>query len=107
MKIEVRGPTFSGSDALRAHAERRLGSALGRFDAYVVRATVRLSDQNGPRGGVDKRCHVSLTVQGAGRTRAIELDERSDDAYAALDRAADRVGETVSRAVTRRRRTRG
>ena len=107
MKIEVRGPTFSGSEALRSHAERRLGSALGRFDAYVLRATVRLSDQNGPRGGVDQRCHVSLTVKGPGRTRAIELDERSDDAYAALDRAADRVGETLARAVTRGRRARG
>lgn len=103
MKIEVRGPTFSGSDALRAHAQRRLGVALGRFGAHVVRATVRLTDLNGPRGGVDKRCHVSLRVRRGGRTHAIELDERSHDAYAALDSAADRVGEALSRAMDRAR----
>lgn len=106
MKIEVRGPTFSRSDALRAHAERRFGAALGRFQTHVVRTTVRLTDVNGPRGGVDQRCRVSLTVRRGVGSRAIELDERSDDAYAALDRAADRVGEALSRAVDRGRRGR-
>jgi putative sigma-54 modulation protein len=85
MKIEVRGPTFSRSDALRAHAERRLGAALGRFQTHVARATVRLTDVNGPRGGVDQRCRVSLTVR---------------------HRAADRVGAALSRAVDRDRRGR-
>lgn len=102
MKIEVRGPTFSGSDALRAHAQRRRRRA--RALRRAGDAGHRPSDRpERPRGGVDKRCHVSLRVRRGGRTHAIELDERSHDAYAALDGAADRVGRPVPRGMDRAR----
>lgn len=45
---------------LRDLAERRVRFVLRRLSRLVPRAEVQLSDLNGPRGGVDKRCQVEL-----------------------------------------------
>jgi len=51
---------------LREVAERRLRFAIRRLTWLVPRAKVRLSDVNGPRGGVDKRCQVEFKTHGIG-----------------------------------------
>ena len=51
---------------LRGVAERRLRFVLRRLTWLVPQAEVRLSDVNGPRGGIDKRCQVELKTDGAG-----------------------------------------
>jgi hypothetical protein len=45
---------------MRETAQRRLRFVLRRLSWLVPRACVRLSDVNGPRGGIDKRCRVEL-----------------------------------------------
>ena len=54
------------ADGLREIAERRVRFVLRRRTSWVPRATVRLSDVNGPRGGLDKRCQVVLQTAGGG-----------------------------------------
>ena len=49
---------------LRDFAERRLRFVLRRLAWLVVHAKVRLADDNGGRGGVDKRCHIELKTDG-------------------------------------------
>ena len=51
---------------LRALTERRVRFVLRRLGWMVSRAEVRMSDVNGPRGGVDKRCQVELRTDGTG-----------------------------------------
>jgi len=51
---------------LRDLAVARLQFVMRRFSWLVPRARLRLSDVNGPRGGVDKRCQVELNTDGAG-----------------------------------------
>jgi hypothetical protein len=60
MKIQIRKRRVEVSDALRAYVERRLGFALGRFGDRLGPITVRFSDVNGHRGGVDKRCQIHV-----------------------------------------------
>ena len=55
MQIEIHAHDFLLTEGLRAHVERRFQFAMSRFQNYVLRVSVRLSDINGPRGGVDKR----------------------------------------------------
>ena len=38
--------------------ERRVRFVLRRLGWMVPRAEVKMSDVNGPRGGIDKRCQV-------------------------------------------------
>jgi hypothetical protein len=51
---------------LRDLTERRVRFVLRRLGWMVPRAEVQMSDVNGPRGGVDKRCQVELRTDGAG-----------------------------------------
>ena len=60
MKIQIRKRRVEVSDTLRAYVERRLGFALGRFGDRLGPITVRFSDVNGHRGGVDKRCQIHV-----------------------------------------------
>jgi hypothetical protein len=51
---------------LRDLTERRVRFVLRRRSWMVSRVEVQMSDVNGPRGGVDKRCQVELRTDGAG-----------------------------------------
>src|SRR4051812_10993910 len=62
MQLEMRGVNYVLSDGLKDYIERRLRFTLGRFPARIDRLTVRLSDVNGPRGGIDKRCRIALVL---------------------------------------------
>ena len=64
MKIDIQTHGFTLTDALRTQTERRLRFAFGGLGARVGRVGVRLTDENGPRGGVDKRCALRITVPG-------------------------------------------
>ena len=103
MKIDFRVRGLEDPSALREQVERRLQFALGRFGHEVARVTVRLCDENGPRGGVDKRCH--LTVRGP-RLATVVIDERNSVAEAAVDLAAGRASRAVARLLDRRREAR-
>ncbi|MFT3917213.1 MAG: HPF/RaiA family ribosome-associated protein [Anaeromyxobacteraceae bacterium] len=98
MEIEVRAMGMPVTEGMRAHVERRLAFALDRFGNRVARVTVRVADVNGPRGGPDKACRVNAALRTGHR---VHIDERDLDAYAAIDRAAHRLGHTVARRLER------
>lgn len=89
--FETRDPQAAG---LRQLAVTRLQFVLRRVRWLVPRATVRLTDLNGPRGGVDKRCQVELDTDGNGKVviQAVARDWRS-----ALDNALGRAARTLLR----------
>lgn len=103
MRIQVRFRGLVPSDVLRQYAVRRIHLQLSRFDTEIREVIVRLSDINGPRGGVDSRCQ--LTVRGR-RLANVFVSELSDNAHAALDMAVDRLGYAVTRALERAREAR-
>lgn len=99
MVLDIRCNGLKTSEAIREHTERRLHFALGRFP-FVSRATVRLGDVNGPRGGIDKCCRITLSLAGGNRVTIEDVDR---DLYVAVDRATERAGRVAGR---RRARTR-
>lgn len=94
MRTEVIGRGVEVDRATRERVGRRLGFALGRFGDRVGRVAVHLIDLNGPRGGVDKRCRVVAEVLGRG---PVVVEDTNASLTAAIDRAADRVGQAVRR----------
>lgn len=98
MKLDIRGHHLKVTDALQAYIERQLQFALSRFGARVSHVTVRVTDLNGPRGGVDKQCRMAAAVPSSGHIRAEVIDA---DLYTAIDRAADRIGRAVARELHR------
>lgn len=79
---------------LRAVAVRRLRFALRRLGWLVPRARVLLSDVNGPRGGVDKRCQIEFRTA---RDGTVVITSMSRDWHGALDAAIARASRVLVR----------
>ncbi|MCE2998516.1 MAG: HPF/RaiA family ribosome-associated protein [Betaproteobacteria bacterium] len=84
---------------VRSSAEERVRFVMRRLVQRVSRAVVLLSDINGPRGGVDKCCQVTLKTEGKGVLviRTLAADWRS-----ALDQALQRAVRLLTRVWQRR-----
>ena len=63
MQVVVESPEPQAAE-MRALAERRVRFSMRRLSWLVPRVKVYLSDVNGPRGGIDKRCQVQLLADG-------------------------------------------
>lgn len=96
--VRVFGAALHDQD--RDEIARRLGMRLGKFASSIERISVRLSDVNGPRGGVDHRCVVKVVLSGLPSV----VVERTDAALPrAIDAAIAGAAAAVRRAVQRRR----
>ncbi len=100
MHITIQSHGFVLTGALRAYVEQRLRMALGWSAGRLRRLVVRLSDINGPRGGLDKRCKIEVHLSGA---RTVVIQDTEADLYCAIDRAAERADRAVVRQVERQR----
>jgi len=73
---------------------------LTRHSDRIQRVVVRLGDENGPRGGVDRFCRIQVHLLDA---PVAVIDDLGADLYAVIDRAADRVGRVVVKHLDRSR----
>ncbi len=94
MQTDIHARGFSMTDAIENHVHRRLGFNFSYASNRVRRVHVRLSDLNGPRGGVDKRCLVEVRLEGL---PVVVVEDIQSDMYTAIDRAVGRAARTVSR----------
>jgi len=101
MQLQIHAKDFSLTDALRKHVVSRLHFDLARFQPAVRKVEVHLSDVNGPRGGLDKRCQVRVRL--ASHSDVV-IEDTEADLYHAVDRAVGRSARTVSRRLERARR---
>ncbi|MDP3798651.1 MAG: HPF/RaiA family ribosome-associated protein [Polaromonas sp.] len=108
MNFDIQSLGFPITAALADHARRRLRFVLTRHSDRIQRVVVRLGDENGPRGGVDKFCRIQVYLSDA---PVAVIEDIGPDLYAAIDRAADRVGRVIVKHLDRsrigRRRGRG
>ena len=79
---------------MRELADRRVRFVLRRLGWLVPRAEVQMSDVNGPRGGIDKRCQVELRTDGAG---TVVVASVAKDWRTALDEALRRAERLLAR----------
>jgi ribosome-associated translation inhibitor RaiA len=86
----------------------RVSFVLRRQAWLISQAVVRLTDVNGPRGGVDKRCVVEVVSD---KSRRVVVTASASDWRAALDLALDRAVALLNRlrqrGLSRRRETGG
>lgn len=94
MLIAIHCRGFPLTDAIEDHVHNRLGFALARGGSRVGRVVVRLSDLNGPQGGIDKRCLIEIRLDGL---PTVVVEDVESDLYTAIDRAVGRAGRTVMR----------
>jgi hypothetical protein len=82
------------------YIRRKLGARLAKFARSIDRVSIRLSDLNGPRGGVDQVCCVKVLLAGLPSVVVIRRDATP---RAALDAALHAIEHAVHGIVGRRR----
>ncbi len=84
MNVEIEG--LAGNRALRSRILAQMDKILSRMNSKPGTAVVNFTDINGPKGGVDKRC--GLTVRLPGR-RTVHVEEIATSRPLAFTAAAD------------------
>jgi ribosome-associated translation inhibitor RaiA len=95
--IRAVGTPLKTSD--KDYLRRKLGRKLGKFVPAVERASVRMEDVNGPKGGIDKQCRIKVVLKGL---PSVLVEERSHSVQAAMDLALTRAEYAVRQAMKRR-----
>jgi putative sigma-54 modulation protein len=98
MNVKIRCADFELTEAIRAHAERRLAFAVSRWSDQLSDIQVRLEDINGPRGGDDKICRIQMRLKGHGEH---VVEAHDSDLYQAIGIASERAGRKLERALSR------
>ena len=65
MQIQVQaGSRVGGGASLIENVTAEVEAALERFSAHITHIEVHMSDENGSKGGKDKRCVVEARMEG-------------------------------------------
>jgi len=99
MQLDIRRQGIEIDEAAKARLLRRLDFALGRLGEHVMRVWVHLADENGPRGGIGKRCRILVRLQ---QLPDVLIEDRDADLNVLLDRTVNRAGLAVRRELGRR-----
>ncbi len=94
MKVRLTAHGIELSAELRDYVTRRVHFGLGRFAGRIKSLSVRLTDINGPRGGIDKCCDIRVH---AGLSQKVVVRERQATIHAAVAVAMERVERAVKR----------
>ncbi len=96
MSVSITDRSNLLNDEMRELAERRLLFALSRFDSRIDSVDLVVEDENGPRGGIDKSCRVTVTLR---RAAGVIISDKDSDLARCLSRVAERAGRSVARAI--------
>jgi ribosomal subunit interface protein len=101
MKVLLRGVHLDLTAGLRAYVEEHLVSHIERYaDDEASEIDISLVDTNGPKGGVDKECRVTVRMPGLS---SVHVTEAADSLFAAIDAVRDRLENAIKRTLDRRR----
>jgi len=79
---------------------RKLGMKLGKFASSIERVSVRISDANGPKGGVDQVCRIKVVLSAL---PSVLVERRNAALPLAIDEAIRTAALAVRGRVRRRR----
>jgi putative sigma-54 modulation protein len=100
MRFELRTPGVDVGERFEQRVSRKLQLALSRFARVIRGVFVTVSDENGPKGGMDKTVRLRL-VTDIGPAIVIERTETS--AERAVGVAVESAVQSVARQVSRQR----
>jgi putative sigma-54 modulation protein len=94
MKLDIRFRGFTPAVAIKDKVKDRVKFHLERFEQRLTGVLVRVADVNGPKGGPDKRCQVTVHAGSAGTSTIVTTGATSE---VAVDDALTRVAEALHR----------
>ncbi|MBA2660933.1 MAG: HPF/RaiA family ribosome-associated protein [Bradymonadaceae bacterium] len=100
MRIDIHASGFALTDSIETHLQRRIAFALDRLRGRIRCVSVKLSDINGSRGGIDKRSQLQVQLTDASDVVVADVQR---DLYVAMTRAVDRAAAAIVRRLGRLR----
>ncbi len=91
------------SQRMKRFIQQRLDTTLKTFRSRIDSIHVRLSDENGPRGGVAHRCGIDLMLIPSG---SLHVTGQGDDGYLATRNALQRLKRVLARRIDQKCRGR-
>lgn len=102
MRILIHSRYLTSDTELRSRAEEALKAALEPVEASLMWADLYMTDENGPRGGPDKRCRVVAHL----RTGPVVVTRTGTNPIATVSSAGLRCRRLVRSRLARRRHRR-
>ena len=99
MNLFVRSSNVALTQPIRTYIDRRVRMVMSRFGRKIARVSVRISDVNGPRGGVDKLCRIEARFWGR---IPVVVEDVAANLPQAIDRSIRRMGRAVARVAAKR-----
>ena len=92
MVIDIRG--IAGNRLLRARVRKQMSGALDRLRVTPLGAKVLFVDENGPKGGMDIRCALTVRLPFQPSVRVEHMGQTPrrafDEAFTVLERQLER-----------------
>lgn len=88
-----------GNARTRQYIEREWNQAVERVENWIHTVRISLTDINGPRGGISKRCRIILHTQ---LGSPIIVQETQDRISTAISLAIRRTAHTLKRKISKK-----
>lgn len=102
MKIDITMQQSGSNQKISRKIARKARLALSRFETSIQAITIRITDTNGPKGGIDIRCVVAMKLISVGE---IVVRGEGENVFSALKQCLSRADKTINRSLERRRHT--
>jgi len=100
MRIDIQARHIKVTRSLLRVVRRHLAFAFNRFQDRIQSVQVRLSDINGPKGGVDKECRIQVTIP---KGREIIVKGQSKRLDLAISTTATRSARALAKQLGKKR----
>ena len=90
--IDIQARNFTLTEAIKTNTEKKLEPMLHHFGDRILKVVVHLSDDNGPKGGIDKHCHIHVEMK---KLPTVVIEDSEENLYAAIDLATHRAERSV------------
>lgn len=100
LPVHIRATQMDLGAVERNYIRQKLGLKLGKYANSIERISVRIDDENGPRGGVDQSCRIKVVLSSL---PSVVFESRDASLNAAVDAALSGVQRAVRRATQRQR----
>lgn len=94
--IDVQARNFTLTEAISNHTHQKLEAMLHHFGDKILKIVVHLSDDNGPKGGIDKHCHIHVEMK---KLPTVVIEDSEENLYTAIDKATHRAERAVRKSV--------
>lgn len=96
MLIDIQAQHVPLSPAAKEKIRNKLAATFSRFDHHVNAVTFRISDNNGPKGGLDKSCCLTVKLD---KTKDVVITGKYENTFQCLERSCERAKKNISKQI--------